>query len=63
MKNGKFLEEFKIEKQKLRSAFRNMLTEAKNAAEGKGEYATYEDVFAEEGMEDKSASPKKHCNF
>lgn len=44
---NELLEKFKTEKQKLRPAVKNMLAEAKIAADGKGEYVTYEDIFAE----------------
>jgi bifunctional DNA-binding transcriptional regulator/antitoxin component of YhaV-PrlF toxin-antitoxin module len=44
------LEKFKEMRKKIRPAVESLISDAKQAAEGKGEYVTYKDVF---GTEDK----------
>ena len=47
------LAEFKIRQAKVRSAVEGMIAEAKDVAQGKGEYSSYEDIFC---MEDDETS-------
>lgn len=42
------IEAFKAEQKKVRPAVEEMLTEAENAANGEGEFSTYDDVFGAE---------------
>lgn len=44
----KLLEEFKFRKNKIRPAVEEMIKEADDAANGKGEYYTVEDIFGED---------------
>ncbi|MDO4477931.1 MAG: AbrB/MazE/SpoVT family DNA-binding domain-containing protein [Lachnospiraceae bacterium] len=42
------LQEFRVRQSRIRPAVEAMLDEARNVAQGKGEYATFEDVFGSE---------------
>ena len=46
---SELLDEFRIRQAKVRPAVKVILEEAKNAAKGKGEYLTKEEVFGAEG--------------
>ena len=46
---SELLDEFRIRQAKVRPAVKIILEEAKNAAKGKGEYSTKEEVFGAEG--------------
>lgn len=48
---NELLEEFRKRQSKVRPAVEEMITAADNAATGKGEYATYDDVFNPEDAE------------
>ena len=45
----KLLEEFKARQAKIKPAVHSILEAAKQAAQGVGEYSTYEDIFETEG--------------
>ncbi len=44
----KLLSEFKIRQSKVRPAVEELLEQAKEAANGRGEYSTYDDIFGSE---------------
>ena len=48
LSGDELIKAFKAEQKKVRPAVEEMLTEAKNAADGNAEYSTYNDVFGTE---------------
>ena len=50
LNGNELLSEFKARQARVRPAVEAMLADAKNAAYGKGEYATYEDIFGAEDL-------------